>query len=784
MNGDRESRAAQGVADGVSDAASAISNATRDDVAYHVEVSGAEGTWAVRAMSLHEELNATYELDVTAIVSGASPEVSDLLGKDCALRIERRAHQRSVKGFVRHARVRELPEGVEVRIVIAPLVWALGHNLDSRIYQAKTVPEIVQDLYDRLLGSRSRQVRSDLTKTYPRHEYIVQFQESDLTFLKRLCEQESIVFFFDHEDEHETLVLVDATSGLENVHDDGAVRFSDRGGVDPESITSATHDQFVGATDVVVGEYNWTRPNSAVRGEQTGRGEGSPTLEVYDHTSAVALYDYGGRAYDANDSASQAQSRAERLDLARQIWRLHGTVVAAAPGRIIELSGCPEGALDQRYLITSVRGSGSATEGATGGYQSGLECVPLDLPYRPARRTRRPAIPGPLSATVVGPSGEEIHTDEHGRVKVQFHWDRQGQRNEQSSCWLRVQQTWAGPSWGSWFLPRIGMEVVVQFFEGNPDQPFVTGCLYNGDNATPYPLPDEKTKSTIKTNSSPGGGGSNELRFEDKAGSEEVYIHAQKDFNEVVENNHSTHVKANQTNTVDGNQTETVTGDQEMTVHENRTKVIDKDEENTIHQNRTTTVDQNEKETIGGDRTLHVVGNETINVDKERKVVITQKTTQNHDGGREIKVKAFDNLEVADGANKNVHVTGQYNITSDGHFKVVQNSINELTILDSMYAAMVGRVQIKAGNANVHYDAMPDGSLTVKATTKITLECGMSVIEMKSDGTILIKGNTIELNGGGSVAKLEASGVTTSGSSITSSASGMHELTGLLVKIN
>ena len=215
-------------------------------------------------------------------------------------------------------------------------------------------------------------------------------------------------------------------------------------------------------------------------------------------------------------------------------------------------------------------------------YRNVFECIPLDTPFRPDRRTDKPVIPSIQTAVVTGPAGEEIHVDEHGRIKVHFHWDRVGALDENSSCWIRVEQAWAGPSWGFWWVPRIGMEVVIHFVDGDPDRPLATGCVYNGANLLPYELPAEKTKSTIKSNSTPGGGGSNELRFEDKAGSEEIYAHAQKDYNEVVENDHNTLVHHDQTITVDNdqtqtihvNQTETVNGNQVMTVDGNRTVVV------------------------------------------------------------------------------------------------------------------------------------------------------------------------------------------------------------------
>jgi type VI secretion system secreted protein VgrG len=644
MSGERD------VMDGLASAASVFGQLA--DVRYEVEVSGAEGRWAIRSIDLHETLNDPFEVTIEALVVGAHPETSDLLGRDCALSMERASHVRSIKGIVRKARIHERFDGVHVRLVVVPALWYLGHNRDSRIYQNKTHPQIIEELYQRRLGGRSRQIRNDLTRTYPTLEYVTQYQESDLAFLSRLCEHSGIFFFFDHEEgDHEVLVLADATSGLAAVHD-AAVPFWENAeqAPDGEAVVAAAHVERVRTTDVVVAEYDWTRPSSAVRAEQTGRGDHEPALEDYDHVDAVALYDYGGRAYGSNDASTQAQMRAERLVLDRQTWTMRSTVVAAQPGKLLELTGCPNGALDgRRYLIVSLNGSGEATAGARGGYENSFECVPVDLPYWPPRRAPRPVVPGPETAIVVGPSGEEIHTDEHGRVKVQFHWDRQGQRNEQSSCWLRVQQSWSGPSWGTWFLPRIGMEVVVQFVRGNPDMPFVSGCLYNGDNHTPYPLPDEKTKSTIKTNSSPGGGGFNELRFEDKAGSEEVFLHAQKNLVERVLNDHTTHVSNDHRNTVDGNDSEKVGKDQELVVIGNRTHTVEKDETVTITQNRSTEVGIDDTQHVIGSRFTTIDTNETHDVFGTREGHVIGAQTWTIDGGSTLTITGGQNQTIASG---------------------------------------------------------------------------------------------------------------------------------------
>ena len=306
------------------------------------------------------------------------------------------------------------------------------------------------------------------------------------------------------------------------------------------------------------------------------------------------------------------------------------------PGAKFELVGHPAvGVADGEYLITQVSHWGSERSENTDRdglepYRNRFRCIPLETPYRPARTFDPPRIPGVQTATVTGPSGEEIHVDEHGRIKVQLRWDRVQPADERSSCWVRVEQDWAGAGWGYSWTPRVGMEVVVQFIGGDPDRPLVTGCVYNATHALPYPMPDEKTKSTIKSNSSPGGGGSNELRLEDKAGDEEIYVHAQKDYDEVVEHNHTTKVHNNQrieldndqTQTVHKNQKERVDGDQEMSVGGNRTshvegdfeEIVDGTEERTVTGNVSETFAANETRTVASSLTESIGGSESRSI--------------------------------------------------------------------------------------------------------------------------------------------------------------------------
>ncbi len=344
--------------------------------------------------------------------------------------------------------------------------------------------------------------------------------------------------------------------------------------------------------------------------------------------------------------------------------------------------------------------------------------LPKDLRYRPARRAPRPRIHGTQTAIVTGKSGEEIWTDEFGRIKVQFHWDREGQRDENTSCWIRVAQGWAGKNWGSWFLPRIGMEVVVSFLDGDPDRPLVTGCVYNGDMPQPYSLPDDQTKATIKSNSSKGGDGENELRFEDKAGEEEVYLHAQKDWNTVVENDRTTEL-------VEGSDSLTIKqGDRAF-------KVESGDETHEVKGKRTLKVDGAQDQTTGdgvthtvtGDYILKVDGN--VVIDATGDVTIKAGKNLNLESGMDTSQKAGQNLTQK--AGMNMENKAEMNITHDAGMNLDLKSAMNTTNKAGMALKEEGgmEVEIKGGmtlKAEGGMSAEVKGGMTLKEEGGMTAE--------------------------------------------------------------
>ncbi|WP_434391124.1 type VI secretion system Vgr family protein [Melittangium boletus] len=798
-----------------SQAASLISGALRLESVRFAFASVGEltGAWRVLTFRLREGLLETYScvVDLASENLFADPDV--LLGTSCTLAISRDARTRLVHGIAHRVEHLGSKDGNALaRVHVAPALWALSQRVDSYIFQEMTVPEILSEVLKESLNPFKRDVRLEFTQQYPRREYCVQHRESDLDFVLRLMEEEGISFYFDHSGETEELVLTDANEcypalktmdGLPlGIHGPEA----DLAGA--ESIRSIDFAHELQPNRVVIRDFDWSRiPEDAkkqlLHEEDNGESSKLVALERYEHQSPMTLsgYDAGAGSYTEGDGKRQSRLRLQAHAARERHGQGHGNVIGMCPGLTFALSGYGRAEMDQKYLLSRVEHFGRAPEELTSHvleeseeqsraerYHNRFECLPVNTVFRPERRRSRPRIFGVQTATVVGPAGQEIFTDTHGRIKVQFHWDRVGKRDAYSSCFLRVVQGWSGGMWGSFFLPRIGMEVLVDFIEGDPDRPLVVGCVYNGQNLTPYELPKHQTRSTIKTRSTPRPKddskevGFNELRFEDLADQEEIFLHAQKDFNEVVLNMHNTSVGANQTNSVKGNQTETIDKNQTLAVKGNRTRTIDKDETVTVHQNRTKTVDKDETRTIHGSRTTTIDVNETVTISGERKETVTGKETITLQNERVTSITQNDQLSV--NADKSTQVTGSYTIAVGPNFVVTQGGTT--LALSEGHADLQAEKSIRAHNpSGVLELAETGGVVRLVANNTLELVCGNASIVLDKSGTITLSGTQqVALGVQQSTITLEPPGVTVSGPQLTSSAIGIHEITGALIKIN
>ena len=590
----------------------------------------AGGRSVVHEVRVTERLAQPFVAELSVVLDEPSVDPDHVLGSDCVLTLERETTDRRFLGVVRSVRARPIPQEqkTELQLTVVPALTMLALRRDTRIFQDVSASEVLEKVLGDALSPYGRAVELDLGEDHPTRDYFLQYKETDLDFVHRLMEEEGISYSFDTDGDVEKLVLRDASASYPDLEASGGA-----------TLTYEPSRTEVADAENIYEVRRHLRPvlsRGASRGldftaDQRIDGEASDEAgrsdrEDYSHLRGRLLRDAGESSTYAQRGLESARARAlEIRGLARAI--------ALTPGRHFELSAHPLPGMDGRYLVTEVVHELVEVTPDTppDGYVARFVAIPEGVPWRRARTTPKPKVGSVETATVVGPSGEEIHTDEHARVKVQFHWDREGGSDDHSSCWLRVRQAWAGTGWGFLFVPRIGMEVMVMFLEGDPDRPVVAGCLYNAANPPPYALPDDKTKSTIKSNSSPGGGGFNELRFEDLKGKEQIFTHAQKNQDEVVENDHTTDVGNDQTNEVDGNQVQTigqhqvedVDVDQTMTVIDKRTVKVTGHFDETVHGAESRIVIGGVEETIsGGETRLVTDGLTETRIGDETRIVV------------------------------------------------------------------------------------------------------------------------------------------------------------------
>ena len=516
----------------------------------------------------HEALSSLFEYRLDLLSEDAAIAFNALVGKTATIHLETEDSPRHIHGFVSQFSQSGVQKGemqsrlYRYQVVLVPWLWNLTRTTDSRIFQHKTVPDIITQIFGDLGYS---DYKLQLTGSYEPRPYCVQYRETDMCFVSRLMEEEGIFYFFEHTTDKHTLVLCDTNSTLQPCPGRLNTPYQPMGG--PQGGDAVTHwqqAQEVRSAQHTLTDYNFETPGNHLQATvATAVTVGKNTrLEAYDHPGHFLKRPAGER---------YAKLRMEEEEARHTQIRGASNCRAFLPGHTFELTDHYRQDYNSTYLLTSVThdAASNLAQHELPSYTNTFTCIPQITPFRPPRVTPKPVVQGPQTAVVVGPSGEEIYTDPYGRIRVQFHWDREGQRNEQSSCWIRVAQSWAGKQWGALFLPRIGHEVVVDFLDGDPDRPMITGSIYNAENMPPYDLPDQQTRSGIKTTSTADGGPPmcNELRFEDKKGDEEIYMHAQKDFTRVVEHDDSLKVAHDQTIEITHNRTETVTdGDECVTI--------------------------------------------------------------------------------------------------------------------------------------------------------------------------------------------------------------------------
>ncbi|NLI33215.1 MAG: type VI secretion system tip protein VgrG, partial [Deltaproteobacteria bacterium] len=541
-------------------------------------------------MTASEELSRLFRFELDLLSENHSISFEDLLGQKVTVRLELpHDKNRYFNGFVtRFSQVGTVGNYALYNATVHPWLWFLTRNADCRIFQDKTVPDIIKQVFR---DHGFTDFEETLSGSYRNWEYCVQYRETDFNFVSRLMEQEGIYYYFKHDKTKHTLVLADSISSHEPFpgYQEVPYRPPDERVQDFETIYDWLMSKEVQPGTYVLNDFDFKKPraNMLVKSSQ-----------LRHHSRAAnEIYDYPGEYVNTEEGDTLVRARIQELQADYEQLQGQANARGLSVGCLFNLIDFPRKDQNREYLIVSATHylESDQYESGMGGageiYTCSFSAMPSMQPFRPPRTTPKPMVQGPQTAIVVGPSGSEIYTEEYARVKVRFHWDRESKGDENSSCWIRVAQLWAGSRWGGIHIPRIGQEVIVEFLEGDPDRPIITGRVYNNDNKPPYDLPAKATQSGVKSRSSKNGNPNNynEIRFEDEKGNEEILIHAERNMKTEVEH------------------------DEEHTVDHDRTILVKNDEKHDVMHDRTTTIMNNDTQTVGVKRDVTIGTTLTIN---------------------------------------------------------------------------------------------------------------------------------------------------------------------------
>ncbi len=685
-------------------------------------------------MQAREELGRLFEFTVDLLSEDEAIVHDDLLGTAMTVEMDLvEGSKRYFNGYVsRFTQIGHIGFFAHYRATLRPWLWFLTRTSDCRIFQNQSVPDIIKQVFG---DNGFTDFEDKLSGSYREWEYCVQYRETDYNFVSRLMEQEGIYHFFTHVDGKHTLILSDGYSSHSPLEayteipyvpptETGSSRWKDY--IHSWAFTKSVQPGRYAHTD-----YDFKKPKSDL-------SVNAPQPRGYVH-SDLEIYDYPGEYEETADGDNYARSRIEEIQCGYEVLEGQANARGLCSGGLFNLIEHPRGDQNREYLITATTchlhsdAFASLPEIAEAPlFTCEFSCADSKENFRTARTTPKPMVQGPQTAVVVGAAGEEIYTDEYGRVKLQFHWDRYGGRDENSSCWVRVAQVWAGKNWGAMHIPRIGQEVIVEFLEGDPDRPIITGRVYNADQMPPYALPANMTQSGIKSRSSKGGSGENfnEIRFEDKKGDEQVYIHAEKNQDNVVENNETTRVGVNRT--------ENVGNDETISIGHDRSEDVGNNETISIGVDRTETVGSNETVSIGSNRTVNIGVNKTeiVGVNKVETIGAAKALT----------IGAGYQVSVGAGMNETV-----------GGARASQVGASEAVTIAKSCTLTVGAARAvsvaKSNNLAVgeDYNITVGKTLSIEAADEVVIKTGKASITMKKDGTIILDGKNITVKGSGKI---------------------------------
>ncbi|MFJ2280802.1 type VI secretion system tip protein VgrG [Pseudomonas sp. NPDC087803] len=559
-------------------------------IVFRLDIEGVSSDLQVLEFRAREALNQTYEVELELVSERRDLDLESLLHRPAFVSF-------CADGSGLHGQVYRIAQGdsgarlTRYQILLVPHLAYLAHRHNQRIFQHQSVPQIIA----RVLSDHGMQAdawRFVLNAEYPARLYCVQYNESDLHFIQRLCEEEGLHFHFQHSPDRHLLVFGDDQTVFPRP--DAPTAYAQGSGMVAEASVIERFTVRLETRPTQVSRRDYHFENPTVQLDAAAREARLPVLEDYGFPGQFTHRDRGRHL-------SQRSLERHRADYRQGKGRSDQSLMRS--GSFVDMGGHPRADLNGLWLLTSVEHTGKqpqvledlatgtdSGDGFSQGYRNDFVATPWDVIFRPALAHPKPRMTGNQHAVVTGPPGEEIYCDAYGRVKVQLLWDREGLRNEQSSCWLRVTSGWAHDQYGSVQIPRVGMEVLVGFTDGDPDKPFVLGCLANAATPVPLNLPAEQTRTVLRSQSTSGGGGYNELRIEDRKGAEEIAIRAQRDFVQLVRNDQRVQVDNQRTVVIGG-----------LASHDLRS-----DEHHLTHGNRLTELKQDDHLWVQGDRHVRV----------------------------------------------------------------------------------------------------------------------------------------------------------------------------------
>jgi type VI secretion system secreted protein VgrG len=730
----------------------------------------------VREIHVHQALSSLFDVTLTVLSDNPDIDFEAVIGQDASFTLHGRVagvnQLRTWSGVAAEMhQIRVETAGLSTyHLRLVPTLWLTTHRRNHRMFQMKSELDIVE----LLLGEWGIEYDKRITGTYKKRKYRVQYGETDYVFLSRMLEDAGITFYFEEQGGATRLVLADAPQ--KNDLRTPPIAFRDEPTVaDREHVTSTRVGRRVRPGKYTMRDVDYRRPASyPLLTTAAGAAGVEQRLERFHYTPGAFLFesDKGGDTPTADDRGQHRTDEAEGQKLAqKRLAANRGDALTASfaanvidlwPGVVMTVLDHPHRALGdgRRLLVTESRID--AVRNAD--LHCHVEVRSADAPYHPELKSPKPKAHGVESAVVVGPAGEEIHADEFGRVRVQFHWDREGAMNEKSSCWIPVSQPWGGAGYGGTNLPRVGQEVLVDFLGGDPDRPMITGRVYTNLQKTPYKLPANKTQSGWKSNSSPTTGGYNELMFEDAAGQELLRMQAEKDLHKLVKHDEAVVIGNDRTKQIGRDDTHDTGRNRKRSVGNDEAVDVGNDEARSVANDRTRSVGNDEAVSVGNDRSKTIGGNEDTQIAGNQSRAIGGNHSSDIGGDQKGNVGGSKLLDVAKtllqnvgiasnegvGVSKSLEVGQTYSIKVG---KAISTQVGETSTEEvgkSMTVAVGEVYELTCGASTIHVDS--GGNVTISATKiqlvasgPILLKSG-GVVEVQAASTVKVQGGTVDIN--------------------------------------